>query len=100
LSSNLFFKNKDNDLSKNELKKWIWIFKNKDYNIFEYLKEIDLSSKKYLNKSIDNRIFDEDCSLLNDILKYSKIERINLRGSIKIKNRQRNLFKWVANFEG
>jgi hypothetical protein len=37
----------------------------------EYLKEINLE---------DNKFVDEDWSILNEILKVSKIERINLAG--------------------
>jgi hypothetical protein len=48
----------------------------------EYLKEINLKSNFENNEG--NRISDEGCFLLNEILKKSKIERINLEGKYYI----------------
>jgi hypothetical protein len=48
----------------------------------EYLKEINLKCKFENNEG--NCISDEGCFLLNEILKKSKIERINLEGKYYI----------------
>jgi hypothetical protein len=44
----------------------------------EYLKEIDLFGKKTCLNKKGNDFNDEGCIIINEILKKSKIERINL----------------------